>query len=108
MKRTACVAAWSCLLTAVVAACTGANGTSSGSDAGISDASNGSSGSGSGSGSGAGSGSGSSSGSSSSGAPTDGGGHACDSGGPLVLESVWKLPTVTPSGIAFDGQGDLY
>jgi hypothetical protein len=25
-----------------------------------------------------------------------------------VLESVWKLPTVTPSGIAFDGQGDVY
>jgi hypothetical protein len=25
-----------------------------------------------------------------------------------VLESVWTLPAVTPSGVAFDGQGDLY
>jgi hypothetical protein len=38
----------------------------------------------------------------------DAGGHACDAGGPFVLESVWVLPAVTPSGIAFDAQGDVY
>jgi hypothetical protein len=38
----------------------------------------------------------------------DAGGHACDAGGPFGLESVWVLPAVTPSGVAFDAQGDVY
>jgi hypothetical protein len=101
MKRMACLAATSCLLAAVVAACSGSNKTGTGGDAGSSDSGSGSGGSGSGSGSGSSSGS-------SSGGSTDGGRLACDSGGPLVLEAVWELPTVTPSGVAFDAQGDVY
>jgi hypothetical protein len=32
----------------------------------------------------------------------------CDSGGPLALKSVSTIPTVTPSSLAVDGQGNLY
>jgi hypothetical protein len=50
------------------------------------------------------------SGGTSSGGTSDGGapGALCDSGGPLALEKVWTLPTVTPTSIAVDGQGDVY
>jgi hypothetical protein len=108
MKRFAWLGAAFCSVATVVAAC-GPNGAGSGSDGGAGsseggDATSSSSGGGDGSGSGGSSGAGSGS----SGGSTEGGGHACDSGGPFVLESVWTLPAVTPSGVAFDGQGDLY